>query len=817
MQWGRGPCVYINMWREVLVFAQRPCVGAPVVGTLVGIDIGIAMAEVRVEAHGDAAPVAAIMQPQDCSEHLRAVVRHGGDAVRVDADLDGQCVARLRLMVQPDRLDARMAEGRLPAEAALVALAMEVWREARVPPPAPPAAATPVADAGDEQVFAMDVAEAAPQPPQPPQPPPPQAQPPLWRDDACALFPHQEASVAWMRDHERHAPEPLRYAGNLRVTDTWYIDTEGETFTTDPSWRDALLAGGLCTDGTGTGKTATALRLMVDEAEGPAAPVAGDRRYAARGTLVVLPLNLVSQWQNEVGKFLRPEFRALWLVQGKDVRNVTLADLCAADAVFTTFHFLRASKPYAELVDAALGGQPRTRVALSAWARQPGHTEPLLEAVHWRRVVVDEVHQTFESARDLRALRLLQARTLWGLTATPVLDTEHAQHLYLFLVREKQHHPNLLARLVATAVRGAPSRLVAPTPTLHLVQLSIEERLHLREDAAARSVEDEVKLCTFVPVSAEDADAPDAETLEAHFRAAREHELATLRAKAEGHDRAVGILERASEELEAELQALAGRCAMGDPLANAQAEAARASVEAHARDLARARLHREAAHAKAERCAASAAYVRERIAALRAQEEACAICMARASGVITPCAHLFCTACIRKHVARNGGWCPACRAPLALADCTGVALGGGIGSKMARVGELLVSLAGEPVILFVQWRQMRRGVAAYLRGLRCRVLQLDGNAAQRAATLADFAGGGVLLLCLEDSFAGLHLPMCRHCVFAHAIVGDRARVEHLERQAIARCVRHGQTGEVRAYSFVVADCAEEAVWRRTHE
>jgi SNF2 family DNA or RNA helicase len=39
----------------------------------------------------------------------------------------------------------------------------------------------------------------------------------------------------------------------------------------------------------------------------------------------------------------------------------------------------------------------------------------------------------------------------------------------------------------------------------------------------------------------------------------------------------------------------------------------------------------------------------------------------------------------------------------------------------------------------------------------------------------------------------------------HAIVGDRKQVERLEEQAIARCVRHGQTEQVKVYSFVMTE------------
>ena len=75
----------------------------------------------------------------------------------------------------------------------------------------------------------------------------------------------------------------------------------------------------------------------------------------------------------------------------------------------------------------------------------------------------------------------------------------------------------------------------------------------------------------------------------------------------------------------------------------------------------------------------------------------------------------------------------------------------------------------------------------------------------------------MLLLCLEDGFAGLHLPYIAHVIFVHAIVADRDTVDVLEKQAIARCQRFGQTRQVRTYSFVVQDTEEAALYYRTHD
>ena len=140
---------------------------------------------------------------------------------------------------------------------------------------------------------------------------------------------------------------------------------------------------------------------------------------------------------------------------------------------------------------------------------------------------------------------------------------------------------------------------------------------------------------------------------------------------------------------------------------------------------------------------------------------------------------------------------------------------GGIGSKMMQIVHLIKCI-DDPIILFVQWKSMVRGMKSFLKGMNISVLHLEGTVTQRATILEEFKSGGVLLLCLEDSFAGLHLPHAKVVIFSHAIIGDSASVQRMEDQAIARCVRQGQTQKVRIFSFVVSDCYEEDIWRQTH-
>ena len=780
-------------WRTVWSFAQRPCEEQRLLhGVIVDIDPSIAALQARVFDTGNIV-TAAIRHLEDRSEHVRDIVRHGGDAVRMECFIAPHThqVVRMDVVVQPEMVDRHMALGSLVAEVSLIQLAMETWRDARVP---------------DDPLQ------------QPSPSSPPTCRSDRWKEDTYPLFDHQRASVAWMRRMERDAPVGLRYAGNLRITDMWFIDTEQQSFTKDPSWREAQLVGGVCCDGTGTGKTATALYHVLTSP-----PVsyplwhASEHCVSAKGTLIVLPLNLVSQWQAELTKFARLDERTtvLWIVQGKDLKGVTMRTLLDADLVFTTFHFLRGSKPYAEMVERAIGRQ-KSRPFLSAWTRRAGREEPILEAVTWNRVVVDELHSTLESSRDLRQLKLLSYRMLWGLTATPDTNSEGAQHLYVLLQREKAHHPNLLTTLLSEAVRGTASSLTNPAPELRLVQLSDEARLEFHEMSETKTVEEVVKLCTFVEAVGDET-VGDADDIEKLFLDERHREVALLRARVQGHAKAVQILERASQDLEVELASLADGCAQGDFLAEAQADAAREAAETSARDLERARRLHDTESKQLQRRLATTQLITRQLSALKSRSETCNICMVRECVAITPCAHLFCADCVKRHLDHVSTTCPTCRAPLETHMMTRLATNRVIHTKMTQMGELIAGLgANEPLILFVQWKAMVRGMKSFLKSLNVRVLLLDGNSAQRAITLQHFLQGGLLLLCLEDSFAGLHLPHARHVIFAHAIVGDRDKVRRLEQQAIARCVRHGQTSEVKVFSFVVADCEEETLWRQTH-
>lgn len=759
------------MWKKVLTFAEKRILGGSIKnGTLVKIDSDTPTAVISA----DGGEFKVNFEWSLHIPHLREVMEYGV-AFRIDCEIVDKTVVSLSVSIDEKTMcDELEQNGHISGEVHVVGLLMDIWRDARVPIQANEFMHEECA------MFSHDTNAH-------------------WNAN-FPLYRHQLHSVAWLRCNEEENTV-FHYHGNLALGDTgWFVDTENEYLTQDPSWREAVRRGGILSDGTGTGKTATILYHISSERKGP--------------TLVIVPVNLVSQWKTEVDKFCT-SLKTIYLVQSKDLKGTSYHDLTTCHIVLTTFHFLRTCKPYSDLVDTVLDkfklGRTRCRVAFAAMSRIRQLEEPIVEAVRWHRIVVDEVHNVFQSQRELRQLKVLQSEFCVGLTATPDYYTDLAQQYYWLLKREKAHHPNMLHQLLLRGIHCSHVNEEYPTPNLNLVQLTAEERLQLQSQESILDPEEIVQLCSFVPVS-DDVQSCDADSLANEFGAHRQRQVSVLEAEVAEHDKSIVILEHAAFELDSKIICLAE--SENDDRKRVQLEVAKATSEQHAKDLARFREARDMSHAKLERIRRSIDFVAERLNVLRGRNQSCSICMSQQCESILPCGHLFCSSCIRRHL-RNNATCPECRRAVQVGDVCGVTLGG-IGSKLMQIVQLIRSV-DDPIIMFVQWKSMMRGMKAFLKGMAIQTLNLEGTVTQRAATLDQFKSGGVLLLCLEESFAGLHLPHAKVVIFSHAIVGDTNSVSVTERQAIARCVRQGQTAEVKVHSFVVSECYEETIWRQTHD
>ena len=638
------------------------------------------------------------------------------------------------------------------------------------------------------------------------------------------LFAAQCASVAWMRGVERDiraGRNALRYAASVPLGDGgWVYDVAHECFSYQPQpvLLKARFKGAVLCDDVGTGKTACALALLRarDAAAARAPPSPPQLNVTHSGaTLIVVPLALPAQWMDEVQEFTRG-LRTVQLCSARDAKASSLAALVEADVVVTTTNFLR-SRAYVDALDellrASFGAtlaKKRERSLLHAAARvvrlRPhGNASlfPLVELVHFERVIVDEVHEYFvpnAAARErLRLLHNLHARCWWGLTATPDRSRSEAiQQYYMFPAPKTpsgaeeaglSHHPCLQAAVETLLLRSFSTSLEQHTETLHRVRLTAREHALFASYEPLLSEDEKVRLLCDARV------------------------YLGPRAASGSIDEIIAMVQeqRVAELREVEAFAAVREAALVEGAAAARQPAADTLKALRELDAAREQLE------------ASLRFVDERLATLACSaHEECPICFASRPTCMTACGHLLCSACAGVLVGRGGGGCecPLCRRALGPKEIYEVTDAEQTSSKFRAVVDFVArrTAEGEKVILCSQWRSPAQELQARLEAAGVSCASLCGSTAQRASALRNFREGATsaLFLQLERSSAGIHLTCATCVVFVHALVGSREEAATLEWQAIGRASRHGQTRRVEAHHFVYEGTVEEARWCATH-
>lgn len=277
----------------------------------------------------------------------------------------------------------------------------------------------------------------------------------------------------------------------------------------------------------------------------------------------------------------------------------------------------------------------------------------------------------------------------------------------------------------------------------------------------------------------------------------------------------------------------------------------------------------------------SLAFFQRTVAAMAADDSpemrSCSVCMV--DGIllsrlaITPCAHTFCIPCLEETVAHHKQ-CPICRTALTPKDVqaiskevvaataaleaettasasssssstapaglgAGAGAGGGAGAgasrramqfdkygtKLAAVVEKLQELraadATAKVILFVQFDELKRKVAAALEEFGIPTSQLQGAVGHRSNVIHDWqynpsSQSFVLLLSLAQSASGTNLTAASHVVFLHPMLAStQEKAIGYELQAIGRARRHGQKRDtVHVWRFVTADTIEQLITQK---
>jgi DNA repair protein RAD5 len=197
----------------------------------------------------------------------------------------------------------------------------------------------------------------------------------------------------------------------------------------------------------------------------------------------------------------------------------------------------------------------------------------------------------------------------------------------------------------------------------------------------------------------------------------------------------------------------------------------------------------------------------------------CPICLeAVEDAVMAPCAHAMCRVCAYTQVDRNGN-CPLCKRPLRQHELTTVpreskfsfdiAANFRSSAKIDRLIEILQT-SQETTVVFTQWTSMLDLVEIALSQAQITFSRLDGSMSRnrREASLVQLRSGQVqvMLLSLRAGGVGLNLTAA-----SRVILLDPWWNPAVEQQAIERVHRIGQTRPVVATRLICRNTVEEGI------
>jgi hypothetical protein len=202
----------------------------------------------------------------------------------------------------------------------------------------------------------------------------------------------------------------------------------------------------------------------------------------------------------------------------------------------------------------------------------------------------------------------------------------------------------------------------------------------------------------------------------------------------------------------------------------------------------------------------------------------CSICLDGVTTISTLCGHKFCQPCIQRALHERPS-CPTCRAPVQLERCVRFApensrnaqdYGSRFRALLSYIQQVKTGDDTAQFVVFSEWDKELKKQAALLSEAGYKCAQIKGNTATCTHHVEQFKNKNVdvVFLSLQSMASGLNLETANHVIILTPLGEPFERADQIERQAIGRCHRVGQTRKVHVQHILVRNSLEQQIYER---
>lgn len=614
---------------------------------------------------------------------------------------------------------------------------------------------------------------------------------------------------------EKGVPFVSRPAGVVRMSthgSTVFVGAHDRFI--DAKVEPSTLRGGYLCNAMGTGKTLCVIATC---------EYIRQRDYCLqrpKGTIVICPSQVVQHWVSELHKHVDRDVTVKVIATKRDIQQSTFAEIASADYVIVSFNFFSNShfRDFMEHYSPASAFSERCHTYTQELERvHPpalgAQGNPFLLFFEWPRAVVDEFHELdlHANGHALQAVLSLKARVRWMLSGSPFMNAVGAvKNVRQFMCPDQEHDYRAIAHIFASHIicekDCRPKELPQLVETVVWMDMTSTER-RIYEGLASQGRQQQLRACASVGNTSIVQNAPVAvNDVDEISDVVRRHMLSELHDVSER----LSILTRRMQSVQSENVDQSSRLSQWfRECCNEQ----------------------ERLTARQSEINGSLKYLEESLPSVA--DASCPICFAPFDdgvvAVVKNCGHTFCQVCLEEALSMAAR-CPSCRRPASMSSRSVVTLCRSpptydeemcakYGVKVATLLSILRQHSSRKIIIFSQWDEFIKDIGSIVK-LHTRVLFCRGSVKQKQCSIDRFRTSddhNVLMLSMLNSGSGCDLSVANMIIMMDIVDGPREYVLDVERQAISRCYRCGQTCDVTVLRLLMRNTVEADVYTHAYQ